>query len=591
MIKPILKGLKYAIQGNRFILTLQYIIHTLYNLAPLLFSVIWAYLIDTAINGIQNDSIAFNSMVIPFILYATVETLKAVFFRLKNYLHNRVYDKLEVKVNTDVLIKYSSLDIQSLEDPEVNRLFQIVKESYNWQISSLVFIFTKLLSALILILISTVILYKISPLVFIIVLVSSLPSLFTNMKFGSIGWGIWRADADKHRKFSLVSDFLLNKENLIEAKVNNVTPHLINIIRAILEDYHKKRKPMLRNRALYTLLADIVSVTGSLFSVYILINSALSGNISIGNLILGASIFLSFSSYLATFLYELTEIYNSGLFMKDFLKFMNLKSKVKSGKIKLEKFKTPPKIEFKNVSFKYPNTDRMILKDINLTIEPGMKVALVGENGVGKTTLIKILARFYHLTKGSIYINNKNLIDLETESWEQNLGLLTQHFNTYPAFNLEENIHFGDVSKKFNSSEIKEAAEKSKVSDFVDKYPSKFKQLLSIQFDGGVDPSWGQWQRIGIARTLYRDPSIIILDEPTSAIDAQAEYEIFQNINKQTEGKTVIYVSHRYSTVRNADIIFVLKDGEIVESGNHKKLIELNGEYAKNFKLQADGYK
>lgn len=425
----------------------------------------------------------------------------------------------------------------------------------------------------------------------IIVILSAIPSVVTNMKFGSISWGIWHEDANKQRKFNLTKEFLLNKENLIEASINNISPHLVKVLRDILDNYHKKRKPVLRKRAIMMLLGDCIRILGSILSVYILINLALGGSISIGELILGSSVFISFSGSLSSFLYELTETYNSGLFMEDYQKFMRIKPKMIPGTIKLNKMDMPPKIEFKNVTFKYPNTSRTILKNIDLEIEPGMKVALVGENGVGKTTLIKILARFYPLQDGQILIENKDLSEIENESWEQNLGLLTQHFNTYPAFTVKENIAFGDISKEANNEAVVEAANKANVSSFVSKYKNGFEQLLSIQFDDGIDPSWGQWQRLGIARTLYRNPPIIILDEPTSAIDAQAEYEIFQNINRQTEGKTVIYVSHRYSTVKNADLICVLKDGEIIEKGTHKELMEIKGEYAKNFNLQANAYK
>lgn len=590
MIKDIFRGLKYGISGNRAIILSEWLLKSLYDLSPLVFAVIWASLIDTAITGIKNDNLSFGLMLVPFALYGVVEITKSLINRVDDYLQNRIFDKLEVKLHTDVIGKYSSLDVQSLEDPEVNRVFQIIKGPYEWRIRYLVFTVGKVISAFILILASAVVLIRISPLVLFVIIISAIPSLLINMKFGSISWGIWHDDADKQRKFELTREFLRNRDNLIEASINNIAPHLVGVIREILQSYHKKRMPMLRNRAVMMSLADLMRVGGSLLSVYILIQSTISGNVSIGELVLGSSIFISISGSINSFLSELTEVYNSGLFMQDFMIFMNLKPKVKIGGMKIEKFTVPPKIEFCNVSFKYPNTERLILKDLNLTIEPGMKVALVGENGVGKTTLIKVLARFYDLTGGKILINGNDLSSIETESWEQNIGLLTQHFNTYPAFTVEENIAFGDISKKIDRREIMQIAENAKVSSFANKYPKGFDQLLSIQFDGGVDPSWGQWQRIGIARTLYRNSPVIILDEPTSAIDAQAEYEIFQNINKHTEGKTVIYVSHRYSTVRNADLICVLKEGRIIESGKHSELLKLRGEYAKNFNLQAEGY-
>lgn len=590
MLKSIWNGLKYGIKGNQLIIYSEWFLQAVRDLAPLLFSVIWASLIDTAVKGIQEGNISFQLMMIPFVLYGGVEIIKSLMTRLNDYVETRVFDQLETKVHTEITNKYSSLDIQSLEDPEVNRLFQIVRGDYMWRIRYLVLTFGRCISALLLLLLSSIIIIKISPIVMVIIFLTAIPSVVANMKFGSVSWGIWHEEANKQRKFNLVQEFLLNKENLIEASVNNISPYLVNVIKRILDDYHQRRIPMLRKRLFATLFTDTFTIVGSVASVYFLINSALQGEISIGSLILGASVFVSFSSSLGTFLYEVTEIYNSGLFMRDFLSFMGLKPKVKIGGKLLEKLENPPKIEFKNVSFKYPNTSKLILKDIDLTINPGMKVALVGENGVGKTTLIKILARFYELEGGQILIDGYDLSDIETESWEQNIGLLTQHFNTYPAFNVAENIYFGEISRKKNKKEMLEAAKNANVSSFTQKYKDKFEQQLSIQFEGGVDPSWGQWQRIGIARTLYRNPSIIIFDEPTSAIDAQAEYEIFQNINKHTAGKTVIYVSHRYSTVRNADLICVLKEGKIVESGNHATLLKLNGEYAKNFKLQAEGY-
>lgn len=590
MIKDILGGLRYGISKNKALVFSAWISKWLYNLAPLAFAVVWASLIDTAVKGIQANNLTLQLMLVPFLLYAFIELAKSIFNRLQHYFETRAYDELEEKVHTDVLAKYSSLDIPSLEDSEVNRLFQVLRESYEWRIRVLVFTVGSVLSSFILITISSVILFKISPLVLVVTLVSAIPSLIFNMKFSAVDWGIWHENADKFRKFTLTREFLLNKENLIEAKINNIASYLVNVIREILRGYHKKRIPMLKKRALMMSLADLIRVIGAVISVYLLINGTLLGTISIGSLILASSIFISFSGNLGSLLYDVSEAFNSAPFMKDFVAFMNLKPKIENGNIKIPQYVVPPKIEFKNVSFKYPNTDRLILKDIDLTIEPGMKVALVGENGVGKTTLIKILSRFYDLNGGEILIEGQNLQDIQTESWERNLGLLTQHFNKFTAFNVEDNIYFGDVSKNFDKEKILKSAEKAQVTSFVNKYPKGLKQLLSIQFDDGIDPSWGQWQRIGIARTLYRNSPIIILDEPTSAIDAQAEYEIFQNLNEHTKGKTVIYVSHRYSTVRNADLICVLKEGKIIESGNHNELLSLDGEYAKNFRLQAKGY-
>lgn len=475
MLKEIIKGLKYGLNTHKFLITSQWILNTINQTTPLFFAIIWAKLIDTAIDGIQNNNLTFSLMIVPFILYGVIEIARSLTGKLDDALQTLAYDKLELKVHTDVVKKYSSLDIQSLEDPEVNRLFQVIRESYEWRIRHLIFTFGKALRAFVILGIGSFILFKISPLVMLIIIISSIPSVLGKMKFGSIDWGIWHADADKFRKFNLTKDFLLNKDNLLEANINNISPHLVEVIKEILNSYHQKRKPVIKKRFFVLILTDLIGIVGSIYSVYLLITLALTGSISIGSLILGSSTFLSFSGGLGSFLYEITELYDSGLFMRDFNSFMNLKPKISKGNILLEKLDTPPTIEFKNVSFTYPNTDKIVLKDIDLVIKPGMKVALVGENGVGKTTLIKLLARFYTLNNGMIEINGQNLADIDTESWEQNLGLLTQHFNTYPAFSVEENIYFGDVSKERRSKSIESAADKANVTSFINKYKNKFK--------------------------------------------------------------------------------------------------------------------
>jgi len=405
MIKDIIKGLKYGLSSKKLLIFSQWLLNATNQLTPLLFTIIWARLIDTAITGIQNNNLTFTLMIVPFILYGVIEVVRSITGKLDDAFQTIIYDKLELKVHTDILKKYSSLDIQSLEDPEVNRLFQVIRESYEWRIRHLVFTSGKFITAFIILSISAFILFRISPPVILIIIVSSIPSVIANMKFGSIDWGIWNADANRFRKFNLTKDFLLNKENLIEASVNNISPHLVGVIKEILGSYHNKRKPMIRKRFFVLILTDFIGIVGSVFSVYLLITSALMGDISIGDLILGSSIFLSFSSGLGTLLYEFSELYSSGLFMKDFNTFMSLQPIQKKGNIILKKFVTPPTIELKDVSFTYPNTEKEILKDIDLIIEPGTKVALVGENGVGKTTLIKLLLGFYPLNSGEILIN------------------------------------------------------------------------------------------------------------------------------------------------------------------------------------------
>lgn len=247
----------------------------------------------------------------------------------------------------------------------------------------------------------------------------------------------------------------------------------------------------------------------------------------------------------------------------------------------------PPKIEFKNVSFRYADGP-LVLKGISFAIEPGESVAFVGPNGAGKSTIVKLLCRFYDVTEGEILINSINIRELKLANWYQFLGTLFQDFVQY-HFTARENIALGNPDKEDEKS-IKEAAEKSGAAEFIEKLPKKYDQVLGREFEDGEELSIGQWQKLAIARAFYEEAPVLILDEPTSAIDAEAEYEIFNNLEKVYQNKTLILVSHRFSTVRNANKIFVVENGQIIERGTHEELLSQEGKYARMFTTQAKGY-
>ena len=251
---------------------------------------------------------------------------------------------------------------------------------------------------------------------------------------------------------------------------------------------------------------------------------------------------------------------------------------------------TPPVIEFKKVSFKYPGAERFILKDFNLIIRSGEKIALVGENGAGKTTLIKLLLRFYDVTEGELLINGVNIKDISLKEWHKTIGALFQDFIKY-QFSFKENVLFGDLAKPEDPEQINKAIQSSGANGYLPTLPKGMNQQVGKMFEEGVDLSGGQWQKLALARAFYRDAPLLILDEPTSAIDAKAEFEIFERVQNLQKDKTVIIISHRFSTVRNADRILVLDEGQIIEEGTHNQLMKKKGLYAELFEIQAQGYK
>jgi ATP-binding cassette subfamily B protein len=249
-----------------------------------------------------------------------------------------------------------------------------------------------------------------------------------------------------------------------------------------------------------------------------------------------------------------------------------------------------PHITFKNVSFTYPGQIAAVFENLNLEIKAGEHIALVGENGAGKSTLIKLLLRFYLPTSGQILVDGQDLQAITIESWYVQLATLFQDFNQYPL-SIAENIEIGRSNQKVDTTLLQKASKFGSVDELVKGYKHGWETVLDSSFEKGVEPSGGQWQRVALARAFYRNANMIILDEPTSAIDAKAEYDIFNNIFKHYKDKTALIVSHRFSTVRRADRIVVLDSGKIIEQGSHKELMRKGGLYHELFSKQAEGYK
>jgi ATP-binding cassette, subfamily B, bacterial len=237
----------------------------------------------------------------------------------------------------------------------------------------------------------------------------------------------------------------------------------------------------------------------------------------------------------------------------------------------------------------YPGASNKILNKFSITINPGDKIALVGENGAGKSTIIKLLARFYDVSAGEILLDGTNIKDVNLESWYRYLGVLMQDFNKYED-PVKDNIYFGKVNEHYSLQEIITASNLAGSHSMINKLDKGYEQMLGRMFEGGIELSGGQWQKIALARAFFRNAPVLVLDEPTASIDAKAESEIFSRVEKLSKDKTVIIISHRFSTVRNADKIYVIENGKISEEGTHEELLKLNGQYAMMFKLQAKGY-
>ena len=487
--------------------------------------------------------------------------------------------------------KIRELGLQTLEFPDIANLKQKV-EDWILVIPNIDNSIVNIISFLVRIIVSGIVLYTTVPILIPIVLLASIIFYLVKRKYYKMEFEWIRSDkhVSERRKHYKISADLSNVGTIGEISITGAHDYLDNKFQSFFKYYTFGFIEILRKEywADFWLgfLGSVVTLIGYL-QVFVIF---FTKTITIGNVTFYLGTIDSFYTGVERFFKEFAIYRDYILKVKDVYDFFKLEPSVKDGEVELPRFDTPPAIDIKNISFHYPNNKSNVLEDFSLSIQSGEKIAIVGENGAGKSTLVKMLARIYDPQAGDILINGRNLKEVRINDWYKNLGVLFQDFNFYGELDVKENIHIGKSVKPMDMQKVKEAAESADADAFIEKYPEKYNTVMSERFKGGIQPSKGQKQKIAIARFFYRDAPVAIFDEPTSAIDAESEYKIFNKIYKFFDNKTVIIISHRFSTVRNADRILVLDQGRIVEQGSHKELLEMNGKYAEAFRKQAEGY-
>jgi ATP-binding cassette subfamily B protein len=335
----------------------------------------------------------------------------------------------------------------------------------------------------------------------------------------------------------------------------------------------------------------MLSTIGYYGAFALVVYKTATGELTVGMLTFLAGAIAGASTNIQTIFSLFSSIADQSLFLTALFDFFKVQPQIRS---KPDAIPAPRPIrqgfEFVNVSFSYPGRSRRVLDGLNLRVEPGERIALIGENGQGKTTIVKLLTRLYDPTEGKILLDGVDLRDYNMEDLCSQIGVIFQDFMRY-EMSASSNIAVGRIEDFPNRVKIEVAAEKSLAHAVIQKLPLRYDQMLGRRFEGGVDLSGGEWQKLALARAYLRDAQLVILDEPTSSLDARSEAEVFQRFAELTNSKMALLISHRFSTVRMADRILVLEDGKIAEQGNHKNLVAAGGLYSGMFNLQAAGYR
>lgn len=490
-----------------------------------------------------------------------------------------------------VLYKHlHSLGIQTLENPDVVNKTQRAREvmgMLNNDFGRAIMFFARIVTfvSAALVVVATM------PVVVAIVTISVFPAMISNRFHMRKDWEFARSETENKRRANFVFSSLIETSNLQEIAITSAYKYLNGVYKRFADRHTKEVLKNSKSWESFGFLFGTFTATSSIFGYFTILKNLLRGSVSVGVATFqmrSLDMFVNNLLAVGTSYIGLTERCHRINEMKE---LFDMKPMVFDGSIEMPISANAPNISLKAVSFKYPNSERLVLNDLNLEIKPGEKIAIVGENGAGKTTLVKLLSRFYKVDKGGIYLNGDDINDIKIDSWYKNLGVLFQEYNTYSSLTLKENILLGNSHTEVDKAKMELAASRANVNSFISNFKNGYDQVLSEKFKGGTRPSTGQWQKIAIARFFYRNSPVVIFDEPTASIDAVSEAEIFGQIYEFFKDKTVIIISHRFSTVRNADKIYVLDGGTIAESGTHDQLMKLKGKYHKAFTIQAEGYK
>lgn len=429
-----------------------------------------------------------------------------------------------------------------------------------------------------------------NPWLIILLLVAIIPAFVGEAYFNDKTYALSRRQTPERRELDYVRFLGASDETAKEVKIFNLSGFIINRFRQLSDRFYIENKRLAINRTVWGTVLTMLGSAGYYGAYVFMILEAVNGKITIGALTFLAGSFRQLRSLLEGILIRFTSVSQGAVYLQDFFDFFQIKPRIVLSANPLP-FPKPIKhgFTFENVGFKYSNSERWANRHLNFTLRPEEKIALVGENGAGKTTLVKLLSRLYDPAEGRILLDGIDLREYNVEELRMQIGVIFQDFIRY-QMPVNQNIAVGNINEVSNAELIQTSSRQSLAHPVVERLPDKYEQMLGRRFNNGVDLSGGEWQKIALARAYMKDAQLLILDEPTAALDARAEYEVFQRFADLTKGKTAVLISHRFSTVRMADRIVVLDNGQLIEMGSHEELLQKGGRYAELFRLQAMGY-
>ena len=545
--------------------------------------------------GDAYSAVFFGSAVMfLLVFYFAYKILNQIITRLNTAVTRIAGEKVVRHVKLQIMEKAKEIDIAAFDLPEFyEKLENANREAGMRPISVLSSTFdaiSKIIS-----LISYVVVLVTAPDMWwmaIVMVVVSVPTAIISFSYRRKNFMYLRRHSKDRRQMNYYSDIMVNKDMVKEIRMFDLGDRFTERFDKVFDHYYDGLRKLIVKESALQISVTVISSVANLAFFGLIAYQVFAGRIQIGDYSLYTGALTSIASTVASLISVSASVYEGTLFVDNLISFIKVKPTVvpTTDTPEMVAHGMPHTIEFVNVSFAYPGTDRYVLKNINLTLRPGETAVLVGLNGAGKTTFIKLLTRLYDPTEGKILLDGKDLREYDVKDLYGMFGIIFQDFGKY-AVNVSENIQYGDIRGEFNDGEIRQAAADANADEFISKLPQGYDTPLMRYFEpNGIELSIGQWQKLAIARAFYSKSDILILDEPTASLDPIAEQEIFNQFDELRKDKTTIFVSHRLSSATIATKIIVLEYGELIEEGTHRELMEKQGRYYELFSTQARRY-